>query len=162
MRQSGRNGSTGDTTKRLGIVAASVAVALATVFSVSSPAQAATAVKISGIYYNSPGNDTRSNTSLNAEYVNLQNLTRSTQVITNWTIRDVAGHVYKFPTTSIPAGRTITLRTGKGANSTTTRYWQQTNYIWNNDRDTAYLRNAAGASVYTCAYNSTAASYKSC
>jgi hypothetical protein len=130
--------------------------------SVAPPAQAASAVKISRIYYNSPGTDDRSTASLDAEYVSLQNLTPRTQVITGWTIRDAAGHVYTFPATSIPAGKIITLRMGKGTNTSTTRYWQQGNYIWNNDRDTGYLRNSAGTLMYTCSYNSTLVSYKNC
>jgi Lamin Tail Domain len=111
---------------RLGAtVAALVAVSVGTTVAVATPAQAATAVKISRIYCNSPGTDNRSNTSLNAEYVTLQNLTTRTQMITGWTIRDAAGHVYTFPTTSIPAGRTVTLHTGKGTNTSASRYWQQ-------------------------------------
>jgi hypothetical protein len=137
-------------------------ISLLAVVGVASPADAATAVKISRIYYNSPGTDNWSTSSLNAEYVNLLNLTGVTQVITRWTIRDAQGHVYTFPTTSIPAHGTVTLHTGKGVNSGNQRYWQSGAYIWNNDRDTAYLRNAAGAAIFTCSYNSTAVAYKNC
>src|SRR6478672_5243854 len=155
-------GNSSAATRRLGTTAASVVLALAAVVFGSGPAQAAAAVKISRIYYNSPGTDTRSNTSLNAEYVTLQNMTSRTQVITGWTIRDAVGHTYKFPTTSILAWKTVTLHTGKGVNSGASRYWQQTNYIWNNDKDTAYLRNAAGAAIFTCAYNNATVAYKNC
>jgi len=146
----------------LGAGLLTAALAWAVVLVGAGPAQAATPVKITLIYYNSPGSDTRANTSLNAEYVVLKNTTTRTQGITGWTVRDAAGHVYKFPTTTLAAGRTITLRTGKGTNSSTTRYWQQSNYIWNNDRDTAYRRNAAGTLMQSCSYNSTAAVSKTC
>jgi archaellum component FlaF (FlaF/FlaG flagellin family) len=134
---------------------------LALVFA-ATPAQAATAVKISRIYYNSPGTDTRTNTSLNAEYVNVQNISSVTQVVTGWTVRDAANHVYTFPATSIPPGGTVTVHTGKGTNSGNQRYWGSGAYIWNNDMDTGYLRNSSGAAIFTCSYNSTAASYKNC
>ena len=129
----------------------------------AAPAQAATpAVKISKIYYDSPGSDRRSNASLNGEYVVLKNTTTKSQTITGWTVRDAASHVYEFPKTSIPAGKTITLRTGKGRNTATTRYWQRGSYVWNNNRDTATLRKATGAEVSVCSYDSTAVDYKKC
>jgi hypothetical protein len=164
MHRTGPAARTGRTAtgKRFGATLAALVAASAVMLSVAAPAQAATAVKIARIYYNSPGTDDRSTASLDAEYVSLQNLTTRTQVITGWTIRDAAGHAYTFPATSIPAGKVLVLRTGKGMNTSTTRYWQQGNYIWNNDRDTGYLRNSAGTLVYTCSYNSTAVSYKNC
>ena len=127
-----------------------------------APAQAASPVRIYRIWYDSPGSDTRSNSSLNAEYIVLKNYTASTRSITGWTVKDSYGWTYKFGTTSIPAGKTIVLRTGKGTNTSTTRYWQRTNYVWNNDKDTGYLRNGSGTLMHSCAYNSTAADYKNC
>jgi hypothetical protein len=142
-------------------IGALIAVA-ASVALVPAPAEAASAVRIYRIYYDSPGADYRSNSSLNAEYVMLKNYATTTRYVTNWTIRDVTGYVYKFPTTAIGAGKTVTLHTGKGTNSGSHRYWQRTNYVWNNDRDTAYLRNGSGTLVHTCSYNSSAVDYKNC
>jgi hypothetical protein len=129
---------------------------------VAVPAEAAPAVKITRIYYDSPGSDTRTNTSLNGEYVIVKNMTGTTRSITGWTVKDVAGHTYKFGTFSLGAYKTVVLRTGKGANTSTTRYWQLTSYVWNNDRDTGTLRNAAGTVIHSCAYSSTAVDYKNC
>jgi hypothetical protein len=126
------------------------------------PADAAPAVKIIKVYYDSPGTDTRTNTSINGEYVVVKNMTTSTRVLTGWTVRDAAAHIYKFGTFSLGGGKTVTLYTGKGTNSSTRRYWAQTNYVWNNDKDTAYLRNASGTLIQACAYNSTAVDYKNC
>jgi hypothetical protein len=53
-------------------------------------------------------------------------------------------------------------RTPAGARTPRPRATGQGNYIWNNDRDTGYLRNSAGTLVFTCAYNSTAVTYKNC
>ena len=64
------------TTRLVGLLAALIAVVGATL-GIAGPAQAATpAVQITKVYYNSPGTDTGSNTSLNAEWVRLTN-TRS-------------------------------------------------------------------------------------
>jgi hypothetical protein len=141
----------------LAVLVAAVSAVLA-----PAPAEATPAVKVYKIYYDSPGSDTRTNTSLNAEYIVLKNMTTSSRSITGWTVRDLAGHIYKFGTLSIPAGKTVTLHTGKGTNSSTHRYWGSGAYIWNNDKDTAYLRNSAGTLIHSCAYNSTAVDYKYC
>lgn len=125
-------------------------------------AEATPALKVVKVYYDSPGTDTRTNTSLNGEYVVVKNMTTVTRSLTGWTVRDVSGHIYKFGTFSLGAGKTVTLHTGKGTNSATHRYWGQTNYVWNNDKDTAYLRNSAGTLIHSCAYNSTAVDYKNC
>jgi hypothetical protein len=44
------------------------------------------------------------------------------------------------------------LHTGKGTNTTTNRYWGSGNYIWNNNGDAAYLRNASGKAVDNCSW----------
>jgi hypothetical protein len=144
-------------------VAASAVLATAGALAVvAPPAQAATPVRIVKIWYDSPGTDNRSTASLNAEYVVLKNVTTSARTITGWTVRDAAGHRYTFGTLQIGAGRTVVLHTGRGTNTSTNRYWQSGNYIWNNDRDTAYLRDARGALMQTCAYNSTKVDYRIC
>ncbi len=147
---------------RIRSVVAAVVLTGAAVLTTAGTADAASPVRISKIYYNSPGADDRSNTSLNAEYVVLRNTTTRSQTVTGWTLRDAAGHVYTFPTTSIAAGATVTVHTGKGTNRTGHRYWQRGSYVWNNDRDTAYLRTRAGTLQSTCSYNSTAVASKTC
>jgi len=59
---------------------------------------------------------------------------------------------YFFPRTKIPAGGSVTLYTGSGANSPGKRYWGSTTPKWNNDGDKAVLKNAAGTIVDTCLY----------
>jgi hypothetical protein len=56
----------------------------------------------------------------------------------------------------------VTVHTGTGTNTIRHRYWRSANYIWNNDRDTATLKNAAGVVKDRCSYNSTAVDYKVC
>ena len=71
--------------------------------------------------------------------------------LNGWTVRDAANHVYTFGTFSLGAGKSVVLRTGKGTNTSTTRYWGLGWHVWNNTGDTAYLRNAAGTAMDTAA-----------
>jgi hypothetical protein len=104
------------------------------------------------IYYNSPGSDTGSNTSLNAEYVTIKNTSTTTRALTGYTVRDKSNHVYKFGTFSLGAGKSVRIHTGKGTNTPTDRYWGRAAYVWNNTGDTAYLRNPAGTLRHTCSW----------
>jgi hypothetical protein len=110
-------------------------------------------VKFTYAYYNSKGSDTGSNKSLNLEYVKLTNKTKKTVNLRYWTVRDRAGNVYKF-TSNFPlaAGKSVYLRTGKGKNTSTTRYWGRKGYVWNNTGDTAYLRSSANKTIDTCGW----------
>ncbi|WP_327048916.1 lamin tail domain-containing protein [Microbispora sp. NBC_01189] len=58
------------------------------------------AVRITKIYYDSPGSpDTGSNSSLNGEYVQIRNTTRKAVSLKGWTMCDKtkqAGHAYTF------------------------------------------------------------------
>jgi hypothetical protein len=125
----------------------------------ATPAPKAGDVLFSKIVYNPAGVDTRSNTSLNAEYVRLTNRTRKTVNLKGWTIRDVAGNLYTIKTDQkVGAGSTAYVHTGKGTNGRPDgkhRYWGRTNYVWNNSGDTAYLRSPSGKSIDTCKWTST-------
>jgi len=114
---------------------------------------AAPPIEIDYVLYDSPGSDNGSNTSLNAEYVKVVNNTTATVSLTKWTLRDTSGHVYTFPTYSLPAKGYVYIRSGKGTNSSKTLYWQQTWYVWNNTGDTAYLRDSKGTLKDTCTWN---------
>ncbi|MGW4640909.1 lamin tail domain-containing protein [Sphaerisporangium sp. NPDC004334] len=143
----------------------------ASVVVVSQPAHAASpAVQITKVYYDSPGSpDFGANSSLNGEYVQIRNTTRKAVSLKGWTLRDEtsrADHVYTFGAFTLGTGKTVTVRTGKGRNTATTRYWGRSGgtfaYIWNQGKDTAYLRNASGTLVDSCSYNSTRVAYKVC
>ena len=126
----------------------------------SLPAWAA--VKIDKIYYNSPGSDTGSNSSLNAEWIRIKNTGTQSKNLTGWRIKDVSGHLYRFPTTKLGPGKTVTVHTGNGTKRPGHRYWRQDNYVWNNDSDTATLKNKSGSVIDRCHYSSSSASYKVC
>jgi len=118
----------------------------------TGPAQAAGPIHFSGAQYNSPGSDTGSNSSLNAEWVRITNSASTARVMTGWKIRDVTGHTYTFPTFTLGAGKSVKLHTGKGTNTRTDLYWRATSYVWNNTGDRATLKNKSGVVVDTCSW----------
>jgi len=103
-------------------------------------AAAAGTVKFTKLYADSPGSDHGSNKSLNAEYVVVHNGGHKSAKLAGYKIKDKSGHTYNFPSSfTLKAGRSVTLHTGRGANTATNLYWDQSWYIWNNTTDTAYL-----------------------
>ena len=141
-------------------------VAVGGALAAGAPAQAATpAVQLTQVYYNSPGTDNRSNSSLNAEWVRMTNRTTKTINLKSWTLRDKAGHIYRFSTDyKLAPGKHVYIHTGKGVNGKPDaqhRYWNSGAYIWNNTGDTAYLRNPGGTLIDSCSWGSSG-SYTYC
>ncbi|PWU45182.1 hypothetical protein DLJ46_22295 [Micromonospora globispora] len=148
--------------KLIGAVAA-LAIAVGGSLVAATPAQAATpAIMITKVYYNSPGSDTGSNTSLNAEYVRLTNKRSYTINLKSWTMRDKSNHVYTFSSNFyLKPGYNVYIHTGKGTNTSYHRYWGRSWYVWNNSGDAAYLRNSAGTGIDSCSWGSSG-SYTYC
>jgi hypothetical protein len=140
--------------------AVAVLSALAVVV-LAAPAASA-AIRITRINYDSPGRDTRSNASLNAEWICLENTGGSTRQLRGWTISDAARHVYRFQRFRLRAGRTVTIHTGDGTDTAANLYWGSGNYIWNNDGDTARLRRPNGRLADSCHYDNSSASSVNC
>ena len=146
----------------LPLVLSAAALAVALVPVVPAQAAALPAVQFVKIYYNSPGSpDNGAQASLNGEYAQLKNTTRKAVNLRGWTLRDTtrrADHVYTFGAFTLGAGKTVTVRTGKGRDTATTRYWGRSGggtfaYIWNQASDTGYVRNASGKLIDSCSYN---------
>lgn len=79
----------------------------------------------------------------------------------NWTIEDDSDHVYTFPDSFMIDGMVYLYTLGDPANNTDIYlYWgnqeggPRNSPIWNNDGDTATLRNDSGDVVYTFSYES--------
>ncbi|MEV4161421.1 lamin tail domain-containing protein [Nonomuraea dietziae] len=139
------------------------ALAVAAVLVPSLPAQAAPAIQITRVYYDSPGSDRRSNTSLNGEYVTITNNTSRAIDLEGWALKDKTGYTYTFgPDVILGARKKITVRSGQGSDGTSTVYWGRRAYVWNNDRDAAYIRRADGKLIDYCSYHSTRYDYKNC
>jgi Lamin Tail Domain len=126
------------------------------------PAQAASAIQFGKIQYNSPGTDRATNVSVNGEYVIIRNLGSTARSLTGWTVRDAQNHVYTFGTFTLRAHKYVVLRTGKGTNTATTRYWGKGYHVWNNTGDKAYLRTKAGTGIDSCSWTSSGLGYKNC
>ncbi|REE97443.1 lamin tail domain-containing protein [Thermomonospora umbrina] len=136
------------------ISTAVAAGAAAAVVLAPTAAEAAGAIQIYRVYYDSPGKDTGSNSSLNAEWVQIKNKGSKARQLKNWRLRDKNGFVYTFGTFTLRAGATVTVRTGKGSNTSKTRYWGRSWYVWNNTGDTAYLRFPNGSLADSCSWGS--------
>lgn len=133
------------------------AVVASTGLLLGSPAEAATpTLRFHGAQYDSPGKDTRSNASLNAEWISLINTGSKAVNLKGYTIRDKSNHVYTIRdnVTIAAKGGRFWLKTGKGKATARTRYWGSGNYVWNNTGDTAYLRKPNGSTVDTCSWKS--------
>jgi hypothetical protein len=117
-------------------------------------ALAASCVRFNGSNFDAPGDDNYM-PQLNKEWVRIKNSCGSAQSIGGWKIQDQGNiHTYRFASgTSIGAGASITLRSGRGSNSATTKYWQRSyGAVWNNTGpEKATLRNSSGTSVSTWA-----------
>ena len=141
---------------RLAGLFAALTITAGTVLTGAAAAQAATpAVQFTRIQFDSPGKDTRTNASLNAEWVRLTNKTKKTINLKNWTVRDRAGKIYKFPAYNLGAAKNVYIHTGKGTNgkpTTADRYWQSGNYIWNNTGDAATLRDGGNRTIDSCSW----------
>ncbi|MGW5658439.1 lamin tail domain-containing protein [Streptomyces humi] len=131
-------------------VTAAAAVAAACVGGLALPAAAAgqpaarphdQAVVISEVQYDSPGRDDRTNWSLNKEWVDVTNTSRRAVNLDGWTLSDEAGHTYTFDRFRLDGRSTVRVHTGIGRDRATDVYQDRRNYVWNNDSDTATLRN---------------------
>jgi Lamin Tail Domain len=105
---------------------------------------ASAAVTISFVQYDSPGNDTGSSASLNAEYVMIENNGSRPIQLTNWTLRDRASHVYHFAYYVLRPHRSVRVHTGTGNDHIVHLYQDSDSYIWENGGDTATLRRRDG------------------
>jgi hypothetical protein len=142
---------------------ASAAVAAVSVIVPMTSADAATnRVQITYVNYNAPGADTASNTSVNGEVVRITNKGTTAKYLTGWTLRDIQGHVYKFPATKLNPGKSLLVYTGRGLNTVAKRYWGMRYHVWNNGGDKAVLRTATGVLADTCAWSSAGRGYTYC
>jgi len=93
-------------------------------------------------YYEAAGND---GYNLNDEYVVIENDGNTSVDLTGYTLNDEANHIYTFPDGFVlNSSATVTVYTGSGIDTGTELYWGRGSPIWNNDHDTAYLRDNGG------------------
>jgi hypothetical protein len=127
-------------------------ITLAVVLASASPALGA--VKINKIRYNPPGHDTGENAHRNREYVVLRNGGNRMVTLTGWRLKDAQGHIYRFPPFRLHPGKTVLIHSGRGIDDRDDLYWEQSFvwYIWNNEGDTATLKDDDGRRRDRCHY----------
>ncbi|MGW2803194.1 lamin tail domain-containing protein [Streptomyces sp. NPDC001269] len=144
--------STSTTARRLAAVALTTA-ALGAVAALPASAAGHPApphrpdVRISRVQYDSPGRDDRSNRSLNGEWVELTNTTRGAVNLDGWTLSDRDRHTYTFHHYRLSGRATVRIHTGIGRDTRTDLFQDRRAYVWNNDSDTAILRNQRGGTI---------------
>jgi hypothetical protein len=124
-------------------------------------ADAAITAVLSGIQYDPPGTDVRTNAQINNEFITVRNISTRPINLSGFRILDVANHVFVFPRGYVLPGRsTVIVRTGKNRNRALTLYWNSGNYIWNNTGDTARFQTPAGKTIDTCSYKAVTGRYR--
>jgi hypothetical protein len=124
--------------------------------------QSADGIRIAAIYFDSPGVNDGSNASLNAEWVQITNTSSKPAALGNWALHDTSDHVFHFPSFRLRAHDSVKVHTGTGSDDAHNLYWDATDYIWNNDGDTATLDGSDGKKVDSCTYTESAQPRATC
>lgn len=121
---------------------------------VATPGEAATPpLKFGKWFVDLPGTDKATAANLNKEYIVVTNTTTKAIYLKGYRVRDYkAKHTYTFGAFTLGAKKSVTLHTGAGKNNATNVYWNQRNFVWNNDRETAQLLNTKSQTVASCTY----------
>lgn len=135
-------------------ILATAAAAVTALGVMAVPAEAASPVQIYRVYFDSPGKDTGSNTSLNGEWVQLFNTTKVTKQLKGVKLRDKTGYTYTFGSFKLGGRKSVYVHTGRGKNTAKHLYWGRGSYVWNNTGDTAYLLYPSGARADSCSWTS--------
>jgi len=106
---------------------------------VSSPVIITQNIEISATQFDAPGDDRKN---LNGEWVEIKNNGDVDVDMNSWTLEDGQNHVYTFPIGfMLIKGNLVKVHTGKGQDTSSDLYWGSGRAIWNNDGDTATLKN---------------------
>ena len=126
-------------------------IALEAVVGGGGAAAAATSAKVRvSVHADAPGNDHRN---LNGEYAVLENREDIDLAIGGWTLCDAASHCFRFPPGAVlVAGGTVVVYSGSGRPDRQRYYMGAGRAVWNNNGDTATLRDGTGATVVVFRY----------
>ncbi|HST86651.1 MAG TPA: lamin tail domain-containing protein [Kineosporiaceae bacterium] len=139
--------------KKLSITLLATLSLIASTAAIAAPASAASKIHIVKVRFDSAGSDAPvTNPKLNDEFVVIKNTDTVDRSLTGWTIVDESSHRYTFGETTIKAGATLKVRTGRGDDTAKNKYQDRGYYVWNNTSDTAYLRNTRGRGGDTCSW----------
>jgi micrococcal nuclease len=107
-------------------------------------------VRITALNYDAPGAD---HVDPNGEWVELTNEGDVPVDLRGYTLADAGPHVYTFGPLVLAPGATVRVRSGRGTDTPTELHWGLAgDAVWNNDGDTAYLRDPTGTFVDSFSY----------
>jgi hypothetical protein len=87
------------------------------------------------------------------EYVELKSNSETDIDMRNWTLSDKAGWEYKIEFDFVlKPGETVKIWTKTGINTDSDLYWGRGSCVWNNDFDTAYLKDRTGSLIDNYSY----------
>jgi hypothetical protein len=112
-----------------------------------SPTPSLPVVEFVHIEYDPEGSD------LEGEYILLRNTTDAPQDLTAWMIEDGDGHEFRFESFVLEQGASVKVWTGAGEDTGTDVYWGYGRGLWDNDGDTATLKDYRGQVVDTFNYS---------
>ncbi|MEV0174602.1 lamin tail domain-containing protein [Streptomyces sp. NPDC050803] len=147
---------------RIRLVTISAAAAGTLLALAAVPAQAAeytSALKLKGIQYDAPGSDSNNCSTGNTdeEYVTIKNYSSTKTVnLKGYVVKDAAGNRFTFTVNHyLQPGDYVKLRGGNGTDSDANNvvYRDNCNFMWNNDKDTVYLKKPSGAGADTHSYS---------
>ena len=130
-----------------------LAVVVGLIASMMFAGAAVARIRIQKIVYDPAGPDYTSQEQLNDEIVVIHNTGNRARNLRRWKLVDTDGHRFVFPDINIGPDRYLRVHTGSGNNNPGDVYWDQGNFVWDNDGDTARLRNRDGDSVDQCSYS---------
>ncbi len=115
-------------------------------------AGASSAIVVVAVEADAPGDDAAN---LNGEWVEIANQGTIDLELTGWTVRDESSsHRYAFPDGfTLAAGTSVRILSGCGEDSTGQLHWcERGSAVWNNNGDTAFVRDPAGNIVSSLDY----------
>jgi hypothetical protein len=93
-------------------------------------------VEISKVQYDAPGHGSRSNRSLNEEWVQITNSGRDSVNLDDWTLSNRQGRVYTFHHLRLNGHSTVRVHTGVGRDTYRDVYQDRRNFVWDDRKDT--------------------------
>ena len=107
-------------------------------------------VVLGSVQYNSPGRDNGSTRSLNAEWVTVTNVGRSSVDLRGWTLSATDRHTtYRFDHVRLAGHASVRVHSGVGRDTTRDLYQDRRTYALRNASDTVTLRDSRGHVVDT-------------
>lgn len=99
-------------------------------------------LKITALNADAPGNDAENP---NGEWVEITNQGNERVAMNGFTLKDEANNIYTFGEFGLAPGAAVRLHSGAGQDDATTLYWGlHGKAVWNNNGDTAFLRDRDG------------------